>query len=201
MLLHRATVAPGYFDFMGIRMSAGRDFTERDEASAQTVMIVNETFARHFFGDSPAVGRTVHTGGGLLTIVGEVKDSKYDSPMELPQPYFYVPFRQWFARGLNFSVMIKTRGDPMAVIPDLRREALALNQDAFFRSVPFEDAVGFSLYPQRVAAILLSATAILCLVLAALGLYSVMSYAISQRTQEFGVRIAWERVGSRFCNW
>jgi len=64
------------------------------------------------------------------------------------------------------------------------------NQDAFFRLVPFEDAVGFSLYPQRVAAILLSATAALCLLLAALGLYSVMSHAISQRTQEFGVRIA-----------
>ncbi|HWJ46880.1 MAG TPA: ABC transporter permease, partial [Candidatus Udaeobacter sp.] len=147
MLIHRATVPPGYFDFMGIRMLEGRDFTERDEAGAPAVMIVNETFARHFFGDATPVGRTVHISGANVTIVAEGKDSKYDTPMQAPIPYFYVPFQQVFAPGLNFSILIKTAGDPMAVIPDLRREALAMNQDAFFHSVRLEDAVGYSLYP------------------------------------------------------
>jgi len=190
MLIHRATVPPGYFQFMGIRMLGGREFTERDEDGAPQVMIVNQTFADHFYGEASPVGRTVTVAGSKVTIVAEVSDSKYSTPTEAAAPYFYLPFRQSFRPGLNFSFLVKTAGDPMTILPELRREALALNQDAAFHPVRLTDAVGYSLYAEKVAASLLAAVGGLCVLLAAIGLYSVMSYAVNQRTQEFGVRIA-----------
>ncbi|HWQ54132.1 MAG TPA: ABC transporter permease [Bryobacteraceae bacterium] len=190
MMIHRATVPPGYFSLLGIRMLGGRDFTERDTAEAPMVVVINETFARRFFNGREPIGRKIRCEGKPATVVGVVKDSKYHTPIEGPTPFFYIPFRQWFAPGLNLSVFVKTAGDPMQMTPVLRREALALNQDANFSTRTLAEATDGSLFAQHVAASLLGVVAGISILLGAIGLYSVMSYAVSQRTQEMGIRIA-----------
>jgi predicted permease len=190
MQISRIFVSPGFVSMLGIRLLDGRDFNEADKAGSPPVMLVSHAFARHFWGDGPAVGRTVLVEKEKYTVVGVTADANYNNLTGPAQPFFYIPFAQRFAPGLNFNVYIKWTGNRPGIAEALRREATALNQDAIYTTLTLAQATASSLYPLRVAATLLAVLGVVCLVLAGLGLYSVMSYSVAQRTRDLGVHIA-----------
>ncbi|HWW18146.1 MAG TPA: ABC transporter permease [Candidatus Saccharimonadales bacterium] len=190
MKIYRDLVSPGYFETMKIPIVEGRDFDLRDEAKSLKVMIVNQEFVRRFLANRSVIGRKVHGWGEWFTIVGVAKDSKYHRVTESPEPYFYIPMRQIFRPEYSLTFDVRTAGSVNEAIAGLRREATAIDPAlTIFDAEPMTEYVAASLFGAKVAASLLSVLSGLGLLLAAIGLYSVMAYAVAQRTGEIGIRV------------
>jgi predicted permease len=188
-------VGPKFFQMMGVPMLMGREFGPEDNEKSAKVAVVSEALARRYFGSANPVGRRIgitrNQTPASLEIVGVVKDTKYNSVREETPPMVYVPYLQSPMPLGDLKLHVRTVGDPTALVSALRREIQAVDKNlAVYDIRTLEEQVDQSLFAERLFVMLSSSFGLLALLLASIGLYGVMSYTVTRRTGEIGIRMA-----------